>query len=317
MAYDGIAKVQHYVPQFLLRNFGMGKKDKLHVFDKQSGKSFATNVRNVAAESRFYDFHLMGQDLTIEIELSKMEGEAKLLIKSILDADSLEHLTADDRTRLSVFMAVQLARSKWYREKFRELPRLLEDAMRDKSGEEADLAGISEYIQVPDDNELAIHTARSVLSAAQDFAPHFAEKVWTLGATDSRYPFQLGDNPIGLQNMIDMGPYGNMGLAVRGIEIYFPLSARRVLAMWCPSHEPMFRAAAMRDGPTSGAREILTAIESGDPLAYRPEHVLNLNSIQVRHAERFVFSSTDDFSLVRKMIAGHERYRKGPRSTVN
>lgn len=317
MAYDGIAKVQHYVPQFLLKNFGIGKKDKLHVFDKQTGKSFATNARNVAAESRFYDFQLMGQDFTIETELSKMEGEAKPLIKSILDADSLADLSVDSRAKLSVFMAVQLARSKWYREQFRELPRLLEETMRGKSGEEIDLSGIAEYIRVPDANELAIHTAHSVVSAAQDFAPHFADKVWVSGATDSKNPFQLGDNPIGLQNMIDMGPYGNMGLAVRGIEIYFPLSPRRVLAMWCPSHVPMFRAAAMRDGPMSGANEILTAMESGDPLAYKPEHVLNLNSIQVRHAERFVFSSTDDFSLVIRMIADNERYRKGPRSTVN
>ena len=31
-----IAKVQHYVPQFLLRNFGNGKKDQVWVYDKTS-----------------------------------------------------------------------------------------------------------------------------------------------------------------------------------------------------------------------------------------------------------------------------------------
>lgn len=46
--------------------------------------------QNVAAESHFYDFHLMRQDLTIETELSKMEGVAKPLVKSILDIDSLK-----------------------------------------------------------------------------------------------------------------------------------------------------------------------------------------------------------------------------------
>ncbi|MDB5789306.1 DUF4238 domain-containing protein [Caballeronia mineralivorans] len=56
MAHNGIAKVQHYVPQFLLRNFGTGKKDQLHVFNKATDKTFLTNARNVAAESRFYDF---------------------------------------------------------------------------------------------------------------------------------------------------------------------------------------------------------------------------------------------------------------------
>lgn len=315
MAYDGIAKVQHYVPQFLLKNFGTGKKDKLHVFDKLTGKSFATNARNVAAESRFYDFQLMGQDYSVETALSKMEGEAKPLIKSILDADSLADLSCDRRAKLSVFMAVQLTRGKWCREKILELSRVLND-LKGKSGEEMDDSRITEDIQVPDANELAILTARAI-SAAHVLAPFFADKVWVLGTTDSKNPFQLGDNPIGLQNSIDMGPYGNIGLALQGIEIYFPLSPQRVLAMLCPSHERMFRAAAMRDGPTSVANEILTAIETGNPLTYRPEQVLNFNSIQVRHAERFVFSSTDDFSLVRRMIADDERYRKGPRFTVN
>ena len=49
-----IAKVQHYVPQFLLRNFGNGKKDQLWGFyDKTSDRSFPTNAKNVASESRF------------------------------------------------------------------------------------------------------------------------------------------------------------------------------------------------------------------------------------------------------------------------
>ena len=52
MAYDGISKVQHYVPQFVLRNFGNGKRDQVYVFDKRNDPTFATNVKNVASESR-------------------------------------------------------------------------------------------------------------------------------------------------------------------------------------------------------------------------------------------------------------------------
>jgi hypothetical protein len=51
-----MAKIQHYVPQFLLRNFGNGKKDQVWVYDKIDGRSFPTNAKNVASESRFYDF---------------------------------------------------------------------------------------------------------------------------------------------------------------------------------------------------------------------------------------------------------------------
>jgi hypothetical protein len=63
-----IAKVQHYVPQFLLKHFGTGKKDKIAVFNKQTDRVFATNVRNVAAESRFYDFTAADKNLACLFE---------------------------------------------------------------------------------------------------------------------------------------------------------------------------------------------------------------------------------------------------------
>lgn len=316
MTHDGIAKVQHYVPQFLLRNFGTGKKNKLHVFDKLMEKAFATNSKNVAAESRFYDFELGGNIFTIEHELSRVEGQTKPIIKSILEMDSLAHLTAENRAQLSVFMAIQFTRSKWFREQYREFPKLLENAIRDKSNEDADLSAIAEYIQTPNENDLAILSVRSIMSAAEDYAIHFANKIWILGATDSKHPFLIGDNPVGLQNMIDMGLRGNLGLAVRGIEIYLPLSPKRILTMFCSSYEQIFRSGAMQYGPTSEAHQLWQGIGSGAPVIYRPENVLNVNAMQVRYAERFVFSSTDDHSLVRGMISENERYKKGARSVV-
>ncbi len=38
-----------------------------------------------------------------------------------------------------------------------------------------------------------------------------------------------------------------------------------------------------------------------------------VNSLQVWNAERFVYGSTDDFSMAREMIAANEELRKGPR----
>ena len=39
--------------------------------------------------------------------------------------------------------------------------------------------------------------------------------------TEWQKPFLIGDSPLALQNSYDMGPYGNLGLTVPGIEIYF------------------------------------------------------------------------------------------------
>jgi hypothetical protein len=111
-----IAKVQHYVPQFLMRNFGNGKKDQVWVYDKSSNRSFPSNTKNLASENRFYDFEYQGQPLSIEPWLSELEGHAKLVISTILDADSLSSLADEQKHILASFLAVQLTRTKTFRE---------------------------------------------------------------------------------------------------------------------------------------------------------------------------------------------------------
>ena len=56
-----IAKLQHYVPQFLLRNFGNGNNDQIWVYDKAASHCFSINTKHIASERRFYDFELVGQ----------------------------------------------------------------------------------------------------------------------------------------------------------------------------------------------------------------------------------------------------------------
>jgi Protein of unknown function (DUF4238) len=92
-------------PQFLLRNFSTGKKDQIHVFDKSTGRSFMTNAKNVAAESRFYDFEFEGKTLTLEPALSELESKTRPLLQRILDEDSLAVLTSEDRVLLATFFS--------------------------------------------------------------------------------------------------------------------------------------------------------------------------------------------------------------------
>jgi len=53
-----IAKNEHYVPQFILKNFTVGNGKQIYVFDKHDEKSFKTNIRNIAAETGFYNFNI-------------------------------------------------------------------------------------------------------------------------------------------------------------------------------------------------------------------------------------------------------------------
>jgi hypothetical protein len=60
----------------------------------------------------------------------------------------------------------------------------------------------------------------------------------------------------------------------------------------------------------------MRGFRKGTPLTSTADNVLNHNSLQVRQAERYVFSSQPDFELVESMIADHPRFRKGPRLEI-
>ena len=51
---------------------------------------------------------------------------------------------------------------------------------------------------------------------------------------DCKDEVYISDNPLVMHNQKDFGPYGNIGLAVPGIEIYYPLSPNTILAYMCP-----------------------------------------------------------------------------------
>ena len=164
MAKRGIAKVQHYVPQFLLRNFSHGKKDYVHVFDKRTRKSFPANVKNIASESGFYDFELEGHKLTVEPSLSSIEAKVKPLLQRLLDLDNLSALSVNDRDLLSVFFSIQLARMRYFREQWRSLPEMLGQKLRAMTENEGQLKNVEKYMRVPDENETKAETIKFMMS---------------------------------------------------------------------------------------------------------------------------------------------------------
>lgn len=310
-----IAKVQHYVPQFLLKNFGRGKKDQLWVFDKASGRSFFTNAKNVASESRFYDFEVDGEAVSLEPILTKIESAAKHIIEKVLNEDTLGVLNDDDRAHLAVFCAIQMARTRNFREQWLSFPRMLREEFEKREDRVAQDSQAEQLIQDITDNDVKAETGRFILGAPEMFAEHFVSKHWVLAATDSNYPFQISDNPLTRQNMIERPLRGNLGLTTPGIEIYLPLAPTRALAMWCTSITvPILeREEELRKVAPGYAEALAEAIRTGNPLPYAAENVENFNSLQVWQAERYVFSSRDDFALAQDMVTASAKLRTGPR----
>lgn len=321
-----IAKNQHYVPQFLLNNFAVGKKPQIWVFDKKTGKKFKTNIKNVASETKFYDFSFEDLELSIEPSLAEIEATAAKFIKTIVKNEGIAHLDENDKIFLSQFLALQFTRTKEHRLRLKDITEKMSANIR-KRGWNPD--GLEGYKGLTED-DLKIHGVKSVMKS-HELAPHFFAKSWLLFQTSKKHPFYISDNPITMQNMNDFGFYGNIGLAVKGIEIYFPFSKTLTLALYCPSIEENLRESYKQYQILLKLNPILLSQHLKDPhyleetmagflhkktVRYTPDNVINHNSLQVKYASRFVFSSTEDFSLAEEMISKHPNLKEGPKVQV-
>lgn len=321
-----IPKLHHYVPRFLLRRFGTGKKDHVHVFDKHKGAVFKRAANKLAAENGLYDFEFQGYSLTIEPSLADLESRAATHIRNIVDERQLHPMDPVERGELARFFAVQLVRTRAYLETMRHLGSSM-GAWLKKQGAPDDFFAPDQAIGTGENAERA-SLARMIYNAPKDFAPAIVRKDWVLLETDHKHPYLIGDNPLAMHNMIDHSPRGNLGLMVEGIEIYFPLAPDLALGMWCPSHrekllEGIQRLDRLADkNPNASSRfastwnsalDIVEAIQTGKPLRFLSENVEHFNSLQVVSAERFMFSSNGDFKLVEDMIRADPDLRCGRR----
>ncbi len=319
----------HYVPRFLLKNFAHGKNPQIYVYDKSDDRSFRTNIRNVAAERGFYDLESGDSVLTIEPSLAHLEANSSRVLKKVLRQRTLRCLDADGVAILAAFVAVQFVRTKEHRLRFEHLSELFAERLREMGTTEAN---IEELVKgPPDPREEKLFGFRAVVGV-KDIIPHFLNKAWVLFETNRKSPFFISDNPATLHNEIDHSPYGNIGLTVRGIEIYFPLSTTVCLGLLCPSIAVEFEKAKrnlkLLDEVTPGladksmnnpaaARAFCEGLATGTPIQIVEDNVTMMNSLQVAYSTRFVYCETDTFALVERMIRDNEKYRNALRPTIS
>jgi hypothetical protein len=150
-----------------------------------------------------------------------------------------------------------------------------------------------------------------MIEATKEFHVHFSRKAHILMETPKGEVFYVGDNPIVLHNSKHFGPYGNLGLAVPGIEIYLPITPHLTVAMFHPSvlAEYIQELRKLRAFPPirheaiEHAEALILAARTGAALQLAAENVMFMNSLQVRYSSRFIMSNQREFSLVERMLA--------------
>lgn len=318
----------HYVPRFLLRNFTRGARSRIWVYDKATDRTFHTNVKNVAAEKGFYDLELNDSVITFEPSLASLETRTSGLFEVFAREKRLSNIDATSRALLAEFIAVQFVRTKEHRLRFEHLGTLLAKALRERGAGEED---IRKLVQEPQGPEAAKLAGLRALLESRRLVPPLLSKAGVLFETKPEMPLYISDNPVTMHNEMDHGPYGNLGLMVKGIEVYLPISTTLCLGLLCPSIAEEFQKAhrnlRLLDRFAPGAADALLSqprdarafcegLINGTPIPIVEDNVAMLNSLQVMYSSRFVYCGSDSFALVKRMIRDNAKYREGLKPTV-
>lgn len=290
-----IIKMQHYVPRFYLKNFSIQESSGKHIincFDKIEGKVFKTDIRNVAGEKFFHDLE-RDKEQKIELGLSKLERKFSRAVKRLIEHKKVNNISEYQKGMLSLFIAVQMERTKERRESLKdlvnqvyerlskenlsnELRESLEDAKKEKSIKLMHLQGLIEW--------------------SERFANIIFNLKWILFINKTKIPFMASDNPINLNNELTKNELGTIGLTCPGISIHVPISPFLCLVVCDP--------VAYSDLPDRFEVD-------------NKENVIFENGLQILGSTRHVFSVGDDFSLVEKIIEKNPRHKNPNRTRIN
>ncbi len=212
---------QHCVPQFLLRHFA-DDKEKLFVFDKAKESAFESKPGAVIAESRFYDFvDGKGEPHTFEYVLSEHESTMAALVGSIIDRQSIAHLTSMDRLNIAQFVAVLQYRVQAVRQQLNSLHDGIQRVLEERGIHGGDVAPKLSAQDIQHASLAQMHQAIKNGSA-------LVKRRWMLQRAPDSTPFYISDNPVAMVNYLEPR---TLKIDHPGVEIYLPISRQYTLYM--------------------------------------------------------------------------------------
>jgi len=283
-------KLEHYVPQFYLRNFSMkNDRRRVYCFDKPTAKTFVSNIKNIACERYFYDFPTK-DDKSVEKNLSKIEPALAAAYDKLITGADLNKLNWEERVSMAVFIAIQEIRTKEMRESLSDMIKQFEERLRrDKLS-----PSLEKQLQRVAKEEYPKELQIAMLKKVRDFSDIILGMKWILIENNTKTPNWTSDHPISRWNPIDLSPYGNLGYLCRGIQIFFPLTSSLSLSV-CDlgeySHYP-------------------------DKMRAFSDNVVFQNSQQVMWATRHILSENNDFSLAEKILEEHPELKNPDRKRM-
>ena len=306
-------KKQHYVPRCYLKAFVIPGTLQVHVYDKVTKRPRINSYEDVASENYFHDLSLTEEERSI---ITEVLGVNEKCIDDI-DVQYIEHLFARDiepvfsnllerlrssadnytpwyikncrilniqqKIEFAFMLALQYIRTKGTRNRISDMLDCFQQAV--EAGAASGKKEVwSKYldVNVKDTHNQMLMDSDNVLQLALSFLKH----KWCLFINRTGIPIITSDNPITTRAHVWNGPIAMGGIDSEGVEIAFPIAPNAILVMV----DDNYHSLQIHD------------------LAFIPmdeEAVEYYNTMQVARAERCLFSPTNDFSVVDRILSKH------------
>jgi hypothetical protein len=291
-------KKQHFVPQFLLRNFA-DLNGKLWIYDKTTGRTFPNGVSNIGCNGYFYDdaevTRVTGEAQFVEKLLSRAERRWSSTLKEVLERIRSQPkigLTLTERLCISQMIALQMVRTPLARDMNEQMKESLARVLAKANEQDSETAApLPEELSQIDAKNLHVTSMLNHENIAT-YQTIFNSHIWIFLRASKHGSFYISDHPLAKRPHLQGGWRSNSGIASKGIEISFPLAHDVVLLMYDRGY---FSKMELSDGNASDANS--------------PDMLLYYNSMQVQTSQRFLYSRHNEFSHADLVLKEEPRFR--------
>ena len=339
-AKNSSSQKQHYVPEVLLSLYAEGSgKGRLYVFDKHAGQSLPgpMTVKKLCKEGGFYTAEAPHGKVSLEESFQLLEDEYRRIAGKVIQARSLSNLTTREFGALIGFVCVQFLRVPRMRKAFEQMGQLIADkadSVRPQASSHGD------FETLLNENELRLRHLEVIAHGAVEGTRILARYAWFMLEADADHPLWLSDCPVVMHND-EKSIYAGLGFAAPGVQIYFPITPKLLLACWHPLVAGRFIEKRQADKSLLGqlkaqyilglrnnkaalkaemdklekeakpVADLVAAMRSRGTAAATADNVLHFNWLQFQWSYRFILCSTGNFALASKMLKEHPELKTG------
>lgn len=287
-------KLHHFVPRAVLSRFSTN--GLIHVYDKQTGKSWHNSVGNTGAENFYYTVQMGGVKKNFEYAFKDIDSTYAYVINQLLTLTNIKELPREQHESLCDVLAIQFLRTNTARLTLKTLTQQIKKAA-ESFGFEIDPEN-KEFHMSEDEIKLATIDLIRNRDAVRE---HFLNRVPILVSGQN---FLISDNQITVYNG---NKFGSKAIAERGSVINFPISSTVSLSLYCPTIVKELLGGFDKHQHALPSQlehlpSLISALRTGE-VAYTGEQEEKLlNYLQVSISTRFIYSKSADFSDVAELI---------------